>query len=56
VQETVTVDSGLGIHVADLPTEVLPLGSTVRFTFLWLDGNRWEGVDFDVVMGGEMCR
>jgi glucoamylase len=56
VQETVTVDSGLGIHIADLPTEVLPLGSTVRFTFLWLDGNRWEGVDFDVVMGGEMCR
>jgi glucoamylase len=55
VQDTRTVDSGLGVHFGDLPTEALPVGSTVRFTFLWLDVNRWEGVDFDVVMGAELC-
>jgi glucoamylase len=51
VHDTRTVDSGLGVHFADLPIEGLPVGSTVRFTFLWLDANRWEGTDFDVVLG-----
>lgn len=56
VQDAKTLDSGLGVHFADLPTEALAAGSRVVFTFLWVDAQRWEGVDFEVVMDGEMCR
>jgi glucoamylase len=54
-QDIRTTDSELGIHFADLPTDRLPVGCMVRFTFLWLDANRWEGANFDVVIGGELC-
>ena len=43
-----TRDTGLGVHVADLPTERLPAGARVRFTFRWRDSARWEGRDFSV--------
>jgi glucoamylase len=43
-----TRDTGLGVHVADLPTERLPVGTRVRFTFHWRDSARWEGRDFSV--------
>ena len=33
--DTPTRDTGLGIHFADLPTERLPPGSEVVFTFYW---------------------
>jgi nitrate/nitrite transporter NarK len=38
----------LGIHWADLPTETLPEGSQVTFTFHWSVANRWESVNFVV--------
>ena len=47
-RDTVTRDSGLGVHVADLATEALPAGGDVRFTFYWPDAARWEGEDFSV--------
>jgi glucoamylase len=40
--------TGIGLHIADLPTELLPPGKIVRFTFLWDDEQRWEGKDFEV--------
>jgi glucoamylase len=40
--------TGLGVHVADLPTEALARGSEVRFTFYWPEAGRWEGADFSV--------
>jgi glucoamylase len=43
-----TTDTGLGLHIADLPTNQLPAGRTVRFTFHWRAANRWEGTDFTV--------
>jgi glucoamylase len=43
-----TVASGIGVHFADLPTDGLPSGREVVFTFLWLAGERWEGTDFTV--------
>jgi glucoamylase len=43
-----TVESGLGLHVADLPTNELPVGATVRFTFFWNEAASWEGEDFAV--------
>jgi glucoamylase len=41
-------DTGLGVHVVDLPTCDLPIGTTVRFTFHWQGVDRWEGRDFEV--------
>ncbi|WP_298982613.1 glucan 1,4-alpha-glucosidase [Caldilinea sp.] len=48
IHDTATRDTGLGVHVADLPTGTLPAGSTIFFTFYWLKVNRWEGVNFAV--------
>ena len=42
-----TADSRLGIHFVDLPTNKLPVGRRIDFTFLWADG-RWEGTNFTV--------
>ena len=42
-----TADSRLGIHFVDLPTNQLPVGRRIDFTFLWADG-RWEGTNFTV--------
>jgi glucoamylase len=47
-QDTETRDTGLGIHLADVPTEQLAPGSTVQFTMYWFRANRWEDEDFAV--------
>jgi glucoamylase len=43
-------DTGLGIHVLDLPTASLPPGGEAVFTFFWPNENRWEGTDYRVVV------
>jgi glucoamylase len=48
VREAETRDTGLGVFVADLPTEMLPSGAQVVFSFYWPEAGRWEGVDFAV--------
>jgi glucoamylase len=45
-----TRTSGLGINWADLPTDKLPNGTRVVFTFNWVEANRWEGRDFSVAI------
>ena len=49
-RETTSVDTGLGVFVADLPTTELSRGSRVDFTFYWPEATRWEGNDFRVVV------
>jgi glucoamylase len=49
--DTETVDTGLGLHAADLPSQTLTTGREIVFTFYWKDERRWEGVDFSVVVG-----
>jgi glucoamylase len=49
-QDTNTRDTGLGLHVVDLPTASLPVGSQVVFTFYWPQKNRWEGKDYCVTV------
>jgi glucoamylase len=44
-------DPGLGVHIADLPTQALAEGARIRFTFHWLEADRWEGADFLVLIG-----
>ena len=48
VHDTVTRDTTLGVHVADLPTTHLRAGASVQLTFFWADAKRWEGVDFEI--------
>jgi len=50
-----TRETGLGVHVADLPTATLPSGSEIVFTFYWVDAARWEGTDFAVKIDGGAC-
>jgi len=48
--DTDTRDTGLGIHVLDLPTASLPVGAQAIFTFFWSEENRWEGTDYRVTV------
>jgi len=48
IRDVETHDTGLGVHVADLSTERLPVETRVRFTFHWRDNARWEERDFSV--------
>jgi glucoamylase len=48
VHDTDTQPTGLGVHVADLPTGRLSAGESVTFTFHWTEVDRWEGADFEV--------
>jgi glucoamylase len=48
LENTESRDTGLGTHVADIPTTRLAAGSTVRFTFRWSLTNQWEGQDYAV--------
>jgi glucoamylase len=46
-------DTGLGIYFFDLPTQSLPEGKQIKFTFYWPEADRWEGSDFTVKVGEE---
>lgn len=50
VHDTPTRDSGLGTHFVDLDTASLGPGSTILFTVHWSAEDRWEGVDYDIVV------
>ncbi|HEY8857130.1 MAG TPA: glycoside hydrolase family 15 protein [Rugosibacter sp.] len=43
-----TIDSGLGLYAADLPTAQLQAGQSIDFTFYWNTLQRWEGCDFHI--------
>jgi glucoamylase len=45
-----TRDTGIGLHVVDLPTRDLAVGGRVRFTFYWRLAGRWEGSDFEIAV------
>jgi len=47
-QDSHTQETGLGTHVADLPSEQLVAGSRIDFALYWLNEQRWEGIDFRV--------
>jgi glucoamylase len=52
VHDTETRDTGLGLHVADLPSETLPAGTVLSFTFYWPEPATWERTDFAVTVNG----
>lgn len=45
-----TRDTGIGVHVVDLPVAKRAAGTIVRFTFYWLETESWEGRDYDVTI------
>jgi glucoamylase len=47
-QDMDTHDTGLSIHIADLPTGGLASGSRVEFTFYWPEVDHWEGTNYVV--------
>jgi len=49
VHDSATRDSGLGVHLVDLPTARLRAGGRIDFTFYWPEAHRWEGIDYAVV-------
>ena len=50
VQDSMTGDTGLGVHRANLPLAGLKAGDTIQFTFYWLDQSVWEGEDYEVLL------
>jgi glucoamylase len=45
-----TIDTQLGIHIVELPTQQLPPGHEIAFTFYWKREQRWEGRNFFVTV------
>jgi glucoamylase len=41
-EDIMTLDSGLGVHYADLPTDKLLHGDCIEYTFFWHDAEVWE--------------
>jgi len=50
VFDTKTFNTGLGVYLVDLPTDRLPAGSEVLFTFHWLKSDSWENKNFAVTI------
>jgi glucoamylase len=50
IQDSTTVDTGLDVYVADLPTTALLSGALVDITFYWPEAARWENRDFRIVI------
>ncbi len=47
--EQKTIPTNLNVHFLDIPTDSLPSGASVKFTFCWSSG-QWEGSNFAVVI------
>jgi glucoamylase len=49
--DTESSGNALDIHFVDLPAGASSVvGTRVAFTFFWLNGDRWEGRDYDLVV------
>jgi glucoamylase len=46
VNEVKTLDSGLGIHFADLSTDKLASDQAIEYTFYWHDAETWENKNY----------
>ena len=49
-QDSESQESGWNLRHVDLPTENLPTGRQIVFTFLWKNEGRWEGSDYHVTI------
>jgi glucoamylase len=49
-QDSSSKESGWNLQHVDLPTETLPVGREIIFTFFWRNSGRWEGRDYHVTV------
>ena len=49
-QNTKSTPSVFGTYFVDIPTADMVDSSKIVFTFLWSEGNDWEGTNFDVAL------
>ena len=54
--DVATADSGLGVHLAQLPSAALAAGQRIEFTFHWSGNSSWEGRDYEVQMVAPQAR
>jgi glucoamylase len=45
-----TLEIGSGVHSAELPSSKFAVGTALRFTIYWPDGDRWQGENFAVAV------
>lgn len=50
VHDESTRDTGLGIHVVDLPAGRMVSGQAILFTFFWTESRNWENANFAVTI------
>ena len=50
VHDSDSQESGWNLQHLDMPTETLPAGREIAFTFLWKNSGRWEGRDYQVTV------
>jgi glucoamylase len=50
VHDSDSQESGWNLQHLDMPTETLPAGRQITFTFLWKNSGRWEGHDYLVTV------
>jgi glucoamylase len=48
-RDSATRDTGLGVHLVDLPTDGLPAGNEIVFTFFWPQTGHWEGIAYAII-------
>lgn len=46
--DTTSRDTLLGVFVADLPTQDVPSGGKIFYTFYWPEAKNWEKIDFKI--------
>jgi glucoamylase len=49
VTDSLTRNTGLGIHVFDAPSG-MPSGTLIQFTIFWVESENWEGSNFSVLI------
>jgi glucoamylase len=45
-----TRDTGVGVWIADLPSNTMKPGTTIAFTFFWTEAQHWEDTNFAVLV------
>ena len=48
--DTATLNTHLGLHIADLDISDLNHGAKILFTFYWIDAKEWEGINYSVMI------
>ncbi|WP_342643158.1 glucan 1,4-alpha-glucosidase [Rhodoligotrophos ferricapiens] len=49
-QDSPVEAAAFGIYLVDLPTEQAPVGTRIGFTLKWLEQERWQGENYEVVI------